>query len=114
MRTSTSEDLKRGLAAEAEAAGFCAMGVCRPGAVPEAMGRLRAFLDAGHHGDMAWMADRAHWRGDPQALWPEARSVVMLADSYAPTHDPRLVLGEPSRAAVSPAPAYASTASDGA
>ena len=23
-------------------------------------------------GQMAWMAERSHWRGDPAALWPEA------------------------------------------
>jgi epoxyqueuosine reductase len=52
--------------------------------VPEVAGRLRAFVAAGHHGQMGWMAERAHWRGDPSALWPEARSVVMLAESYTP------------------------------
>jgi epoxyqueuosine reductase len=77
------------------------MGVCRPDAVPEAMGRLRAFLEDGRHGQMQWMADRAHWRGDPSALWPKARSVVMLADSYAPAQDPLEVLDRPDRGAVS-------------
>ncbi len=93
--------LKDRLAGEARAAGFAAMGVCRPDAIPEAMERLRAFLEAGRHGQMGWMEDRAHWRGDPAALWPEARSVVMLADSYAPRHDPLEDLADPSRGAVS-------------
>ncbi|SOB91756.1 epoxyqueuosine reductase [Rhodobacter sp. JA431] len=30
-----------------------------------------------------------HWRADPAALWPEARSVIMLAESYSPETDPR-------------------------
>jgi epoxyqueuosine reductase QueG len=30
------------------------------------------------------MAERMHWRGDPTALWPEARSVIMLAEAYTP------------------------------
>ncbi|TNC48725.1 tRNA epoxyqueuosine(34) reductase QueG [Rubellimicrobium rubrum] len=106
MRTSTSERpdgaaLKARLAEEARAAGFAAMGVCRPDAIPEAMGRLRTFLDEGRHGQLDWMADRAHWRGDPSALWPEARSVVMLVDSYAPEHDPLEVLAHPDRGGVS-------------
>jgi epoxyqueuosine reductase len=110
MRTLTSERpapaeggsaLKEALAEEARRLGFAAMGVCRPDAIPEAAGRLRAFLQAGHHGQMAWMEDRAQWRGDPAALWPAARSVVMLADSYAPAHDPLAVLDRPNRAAVS-------------
>ncbi len=93
--------LKERLAEEARAAGFAAMGICRPDAIPEAMGRLQAFLAENRHGQMEWMADRAHWRGDPTALWPEARSVIMLVDSYAPEHDPLEVLAYPDRAAVS-------------
>ena len=37
---------------------------------------------------MLWMADRAHQRRRPQALWPEVRSIVMLGMSYAPAEDP--------------------------
>lgn len=80
--------LKDALRAEAFEAGFAKMGVCRPDAVPETADRLAAFVDAGHHGQMAWMAERMHWRGDASALWPEARSVVMLAEPYAPDIDP--------------------------
>ena len=50
---------------------------------------------------MGWMADRMAWRGDPQALWPEARSVIMLAESYTPDHDPLAILDQPDRAAIS-------------
>jgi epoxyqueuosine reductase len=50
---------------------------------------------------MAWMEDRMEWRGNPAALWPEARSVIMLAESYAPEHDPTAVLDQPEKAAVS-------------
>ena len=56
------------------------MGVTTPDAIPQAAGRLAAFLDAGRHGQMGWMEERAGWRGDPAALWPEARSVLMLAE----------------------------------
>ena len=77
------------------------MGVCRPDAIPQAAGRLAAFLDKGHHGQMGWMAERVHWRGDPAALWPEARSVVMLAESYAPEGDPMAGLAERERGVIS-------------
>ncbi|SIS77522.1 epoxyqueuosine reductase [Paracoccus saliphilus] len=50
---------------------------------------------------MNWMAERTHWRGDPAALWPEARSVIMLAELYTPDHDPLAVLEQPDRAAIS-------------
>ncbi len=95
------EALKSALLGEAGAAGFCAMGVCAPGAIPQAAGRLRTFLSAGRHGQMGWLADRESWRGDPAALWPAARSVVMLADSYAPAHDPLDDLARRDRGAVS-------------
>lgn len=63
--------------------------------------RLAAFVDAGYHGQMAWMAERMHWRGNPAALWPEAKSVIMLAESYTPKHDPLDILNHPDRAAIS-------------
>jgi epoxyqueuosine reductase len=50
---------------------------------------------------MGWMAERMNWRGSPSALWPEARSVVMLAENYGPDHDPLEVLEHPDRAAIS-------------
>ena len=77
------------------------MGVCRPDAVPELPDRLRHFVEAGMHGQMGWMAERMAWRGNPAALWPEARSVIMLAETYTPAHDPLAILDRPDRAAIS-------------
>ncbi len=94
-------DLKKRLIAEALVEGFSAVGVTRPDAVPEAGARLAAFVEAGRHGQMGWMAERMGWRGDPAALWPEARSVVMLAEAYTPGHDPLDVLERRERAAIS-------------
>jgi len=50
---------------------------------------------------MGWMAERMGWRGDPAALWPAARSVVMLAEAYTPGHDPLAVLARRDRGAIS-------------
>ncbi|WP_296642612.1 tRNA epoxyqueuosine(34) reductase QueG [Roseinatronobacter sp.] len=83
-----SEDLKSELRAKALDVGFTACAVTHPGAIPLAPGRLAEFINAGHHGQMGWMADRMAWRGDPSALWPEARSIIMLAESYTPDHNP--------------------------
>ena len=47
------------------------------------------------------MAERMNWRGSPSALWPEAKSVVMLAENYGPDHDPLAVLARKDRAAIS-------------
>lgn len=96
-----AEGLKERLVARALEEGFSKVGICAPDAVPEAAGRLGAFLEAGFHGQMGWMADRAEWRGSAAALWPEARSVIMLAEVYTPEDDPVAVLAQPDRAAVS-------------
>ncbi|MFY0308455.1 tRNA epoxyqueuosine(34) reductase QueG [Leisingera sp. D0M16] len=93
--------IKQRLVAQALAEGFVSCRVCRPWDVPEVPGRLQAFLDAGYHGQMGWMAERTHWRGDPAQLWPEARSVIMLAESYTPDEDPMAVVGQADRGAVS-------------
>ncbi|SHF09929.1 epoxyqueuosine reductase [Loktanella atrilutea] len=93
--------LKEDLSAFAVTSGFAKIGICRPDAVPEAAARLAAFVDAGRHGQMGWMAERMAWRGDPTALWPEARSVIMLAESYTPDVDPLAVLSLRDRAAIS-------------
>ena len=94
-------DLKARVVSQALVEGFVACKVCKPDAVPEVPERLGAFLDAGYHGQMVWMEERAQWRGDPSALWPEARSVIMLAESYAPEHDPLTVLEQPELGAIS-------------
>ncbi|GGA19137.1 tRNA epoxyqueuosine(34) reductase QueG [Neptunicoccus cionae] len=96
-----SADLTRALREKALAEGFSDFGICRPDAVPETAARLSAFVEKGHHGQMGWMAERMHWRGAPSALWPEARSVVMLAENYGPDHDPLDVLAQKDRAAIS-------------
>ncbi|SLN41971.1 Epoxyqueuosine reductase [Ruegeria meonggei] len=89
------------MVAQALNEGFVSCRVCRPWDVPEVPDRLEAFLQAGYHGQMGWMAERTHWRGDPAALWPEARSVIMLAESYTPEHDPTAVLDHPECGAIS-------------
>jgi epoxyqueuosine reductase len=72
----------------ATAHGFDAVGVCAADALVEAPKRLRAYLAAGHHGDMLWMENRADERADPRTLWREVKSVIALGMSYAPTLDP--------------------------
>ena len=95
------EDLKERLAAKALEEGFSAVGVCRPDSVPEIAGRLAQYVAEGRHGQMGWMAERMHWRGNPAALWPEAKSVVMLAECYTPEHDPLEILERKDRGAIS-------------
>ncbi|WP_317056515.1 tRNA epoxyqueuosine(34) reductase QueG [Roseovarius rhodophyticola] len=95
------DSLKQRLVEQAVLEGFDACRVCRPSDVPQVPDRLAAFLDKGYHGQMAWLADRAHWRGDPSALWPEAQSVIVLAESYTPTEDPLANLYDPELGTIS-------------
>ncbi|MDA7423670.1 tRNA epoxyqueuosine(34) reductase QueG [Thalassococcus lentus] len=96
-----TDDLKSRLLKQALDEGFSAARICRPDAVPQVMDRLQAFVRAERHGQMAWMADRMHWRGAPDVLWPEAKSVIMLAENYGPDHDPLDILAKPELGAIS-------------
>ena len=82
------ETLEQRLKAQARQLGFAACAIARADAAPQAGRRLREWLDAGRHGDMLWMEDRAEQRASPAGLWPDVRSVIMLGMSYAPGRDP--------------------------
>jgi epoxyqueuosine reductase len=97
----TRAALKRALVAQARAHGFDVVGVTRPDAIPQARERLEEFLAEGAHGDMAWMATTAARRGDPRALWPAVRAVIMLGLNYGPDEDPLAILNEHTRGAIS-------------
>ncbi len=93
--------LKEQIRGEAERLGFVACGFARADAVPEAGERLREWLAEGRHGAMGWMEERAGQRAHPQGLWPEAKSVIALAMSYAPGSDPRALENAPDRGRIS-------------
>jgi len=103
--SSTARDsapaLRTLLDAEAKKHGFDIVGVARPDAMPLAKQRLHQFLAEGAHGDMIWMETTAERRGDPLALWPEVRSVIMLGLNYGPDHDPLEILKVRERGAIS-------------
>jgi len=95
-----SGELKAELVAQARAEGFDACRITRSDAIPEASARLAEFVAQGRHGQMGWMAERMGWRGNPAALWAEARSIIMLAECYTPEHDPLALLAESERGLV--------------
>lgn len=81
--------------------GFDQFGVTSAEASEQIAAGLQEFVDKNHHGTMAWLADRLHHRSSPKNLWPEAKSVVMLAMNYGPRGDPRLLLEERSSGNIS-------------
>jgi len=94
--------LRTALIARAHEEGFDDIGITTPDAiVPEAGKRLAEFVARGWHGEMRWMGERMNWRGNPAALWPAARSVIMLAENYGPEEDPRAILARKDRGAIS-------------
>ncbi len=100
VRPVPPERLKAALAARAAALGFDTLRVAAPDAIPEAAARLGAWLAAGHHATMDWMAAEPERRGSPAGLWPEVRSCVMLGLSSAPDEDPLGKLADRTRGAV--------------
>ncbi len=81
--------------------GFDAAGIARADEAWAAGERLDEFLSLGRHGEMAWMETRQHHRRHPQALWPEARSALVVAMNYGPDHDPLETLERRREAAIS-------------
>ena len=93
--------LREFIEGEARALGFDAVAITRPDAGWPAAARLRTFVDKGRHGTMEWMAETAERRAHPNALWPQARSVIMLAMNYGPDDNPLALLERRDRAAIS-------------
>ncbi len=105
MRTSISEPepkrLRRFIEEEARRAGFDSVGIASATVSPEAAGQLRRFLKNGYHGTMAWLQETVERRSAPNAMWPEARSVVMLGMNYGPDDDPLAALQRRDCASIS-------------
>jgi epoxyqueuosine reductase len=83
------------------ALGFDAVGFAPATTDATTRANFREYLARGHHGDMGWLAARADRRQSPDALWPEAKSVVVLGLSYAPAGDPLRRLERRDRGTIS-------------
>lgn len=86
---------------EASHQGFSAFGICRPEDIQDVGEKLAAFIAAGRHGEMTWMAETADRRVDPRKLWRDCRSVIVLGANYGPAIDPLTRLAERNRGVVS-------------
>jgi epoxyqueuosine reductase len=94
-------NLVNALKARAASEGFVAVGIAPGHLAPAAGVRLRQWLDDGCHGEMLWMESRVDQRANPDILWPEVQSVIMLGMSYAPAADPMALAEHPERARIS-------------
>ncbi|MEX1251046.1 MAG: tRNA epoxyqueuosine(34) reductase QueG [Hyphomonas sp.] len=80
--------LEATLKAAARALGFDAAGLARADEAWEAGARLAEFVAEGRHGEMRWMEDTLARRRAPTAMWPKARSALVVAMNYGPDHNP--------------------------
>ncbi len=84
---------KNAIVAKAKELGFDSIGITRADLPPEIAARLGEYLARGYHGEMEWMAATAERRGTPAAMWPAARSAIVLGVNYGPA-DPALEMLE--------------------
>jgi epoxyqueuosine reductase len=80
MRTSISE--------RALEAGFAAVAITSATVRPETSQHLQTFVELGRHGDMAWLESTQARRSSPNAMWPGAKSAILLAMNYGQALDP--------------------------
>ena len=66
--------------------GFDKVGIVRAEKLESERPRLEQWLARGYHGEMNWMARDVEQRTDPRRLFPQARSVVVVAVNYYTTH----------------------------
>lgn len=93
--------LKAEIVAQAKAAGFNDVGFSPADLSEETQQKFQHWLNQGAHGDMAWMEETRERRASPTALWPEVKSVIVLAMNYGPDGDPLETLQHPDKANIS-------------
>jgi epoxyqueuosine reductase len=94
-------DIKAQIKAKAHDLGFEAFGVADLDMSWEAGGRLEQFVAQGRHGEMGWMETTLPRRVHPRAMWPDARSAIVLGLNYGPDKDPLAALARKDLGAVS-------------
>lgn len=73
---------------QALALGFDVVGFTRPEKIAYAGVHLKQFVEQGLYGEMDWMLDTLERRSQPNNLWQDVESVIMLGMNYGPTDDP--------------------------
>lgn len=79
---SLTENIKR----KALEIGFHKIGVVRPEPLEKEGENLKKWLKNGFHGEMAWLEREPEKRADPKLLFPEAKSIIVVALNYYTPH----------------------------
>ena len=79
--------------------GFDKVGIVRAERLDAEAPRLKEWLARGHHGEMSWLARDVEKRLNPLELFPQARSIVVVAlNYYTPAqHEENPATGKVSR-----------------
>jgi epoxyqueuosine reductase len=101
MVSNQQQKLKQFIIEVSRAAGFDLVAITRPDAIPLAEARLRQYLALGRHASMQWLQETEERRANPEVLWPEVRSIIVLAMNYGPESDPLDILSQKDKAAIS-------------
>lgn len=96
-----SDSLVKEIRARATALGFDACRLASAGAPWAAGDHLGRFVEAGRHGEMAWMETTLDRRRHPTAMWDQARTAIVLGLNYGPGTDPLVELEDASRGYIS-------------
>jgi epoxyqueuosine reductase len=75
-------ELVASLKAKALELGFDDLRITSASLSPTIGVELESYVQAGHHGDMGWMVETLDRRKSPIAMWPDAKSAIMLAVNY--------------------------------
>lgn len=70
----------------AECLGFDKIGIGAAEALTVEADRLTTWLDNGFHGEMKWLEREPEKRSDPRNIFPDARSVIVVALNYNTDH----------------------------
>jgi epoxyqueuosine reductase len=101
MTTSISRPAKDLIRSWSETAGFDVCGFASATEPWPNTARLAEFVEDGRHGSMTWLETTAARRGHPTAMWPEAKTAIMLGMNYGPDSDPLEALALRSHGAIS-------------
>jgi epoxyqueuosine reductase len=77
-------DRRAQIRARALREGFDVVRFAKAEAPPNAAEALASFIGKQRHGTMEWMERNADRRADPQTLWPDAKTVIVLGMNYGP------------------------------
>lgn len=78
--------LSRKIKERARTEGFDKVGIVRAEVLIPERQHLREWLSRGYEGEMGWLAREPDKRTDPVAIFPQARSVIVVALNYYTNH----------------------------